>query len=70
MTRDWTEQETLLLLEGLEMYKDDWNKVCEHVGTRTQDECILHFLRLPIEDPYLEDFETGNNIKLIVYLNS
>jgi len=70
MTRDWTEQETLLLLEGLEMYKDDWNKVCEHVGTRTQDECILHFLRLPIEDPYLEDFETGMNIKLTVYLNS
>lgn len=55
MAREWTEQETLLLLEGLEMYKDDWNKVCEHVGSRTQDECILHFLRLPIEDPYLED---------------
>ncbi|XP_023930309.1 SWI/SNF complex subunit SMARCC2 [Lingula anatina] len=54
-TRDWTDQETLLLLEALEMYKDDWNKVCEHVGSRTQDECILHFLRLPIEDPYLED---------------
>ncbi|TNM88990.1 hypothetical protein fugu_005244 [Takifugu bimaculatus] len=54
-TRDWTEQETLLLLEGLEMYKDDWNKVSEHVGSRTQDECILHFLRLPIEDPYMED---------------
>lgn len=55
MSREWTDQETLLLLEGLEMHKDDWNKVCEHVGTRTQDECILHFLRLPIEDPYLED---------------
>ena len=55
MTREWSEQETLLLLEGLEIYRDDWNKVCEHVGTRTQDECILHFLRLPIEDPYLED---------------
>jgi len=65
MTRDWTEQETLLLLEGLEMYKDDWNKVCEHVGTRTQDECILHFLRLPIEDPYLEDFETGMKLNLL-----
>lgn len=26
--REWTEQETLLLLEGLELYKDDWNKVC------------------------------------------
>ncbi|KAM7373084.1 hypothetical protein PAMP_007964 [Pampus punctatissimus] len=53
--REWTEQETLLLLEALEVYRDDWNKVSEHVGSRTQDECILHFLRLPIEDPYLED---------------
>uniref|UniRef100_A0A672Z6S9 SWI/SNF related, matrix associated, actin dependent regulator of chromatin subfamily c member 2 n=1 Tax=Sphaeramia orbicularis TaxID=375764 RepID=A0A672Z6S9_9TELE len=52
----------LLLLSiscrALEMYKDDWNKVSEHVGSRTQDECILHFLRLPIEDPYLESTET------------
>uniref|UniRef100_A0A674P5J9 Uncharacterized protein n=1 Tax=Takifugu rubripes TaxID=31033 RepID=A0A674P5J9_TAKRU len=29
----------------------------EHIGSRTQDECILHFLRLPIEDPYLESTE-------------
>uniref|UniRef100_A0A665TZ41 SWI/SNF related, matrix associated, actin dependent regulator of chromatin subfamily c member 2 n=1 Tax=Echeneis naucrates TaxID=173247 RepID=A0A665TZ41_ECHNA len=58
-TREWTEQETLLLLEALEMYKDDWNKVSEHVGSRTQDECILHFLRLPIEDPYLESTEAS-----------
>ena len=55
MTKEWTDQETLLLLEALEMYRDDWNKVSEHVGSRTQDECILHFLRLPIEDTYLED---------------
>ena len=41
------------------MFKDDWNKVAEHVGTRTQDECILHFLRLPIEDPYLEYVQLG-----------
>jgi SWI/SNF related-matrix-associated actin-dependent regulator of chromatin subfamily C len=55
ISRDWNDQEILLLLEGIEMYKDDWNKVCEHVGSRTQDECILQFLRLPIEDPYLEE---------------
>ncbi|XP_019875838.1 SWI/SNF complex subunit SMARCC2 isoform X2 [Aethina tumida] len=67
LTRDWTEQETLLLLEGLEMYKDDWNKVCEHVGSRTQDECILHFLRLPIEDPYLEDPEAGSALGPLAY---
>lgn len=68
-TRDWTEQETLLLLEALELYKDDWNKVCEHVGSRTQDECILHFLRLPIEDPYLEDHEAGQSLYLTIFVS-
>lgn len=55
VSREWEESETLALLEGIELYRDDWNKVCEHVGSRTQDECILHFLRLPIEDPFLEE---------------
>jgi len=57
--KDWSDQETLLLLEGLEIHKDDWNKVAEHVGSRTQDECIMHFLKLPIEDPYLEGDSSG-----------
>lgn len=65
--RDWTDQETLLLLEGLEMFKDDWNRVSEHVGSRTQDECILHFLRLPIEDPYLEEGPAGGHLGPLVY---
>ncbi|CAF0918523.1 unnamed protein product [Rotaria sp. Silwood1] len=63
--KDWSDQEILLLLEGLEMYKDDWNKVCEHVGTRTQDECILKFLQLPIEDPYLEG--NGSSLGPLAY---
>lgn len=49
------------------MYKDDWNKVCEHVGSRTQDECILYFLRLPIEDPYIEDTEVGGALGPLAY---
>ncbi|GAA95882.1 uncharacterized protein L969DRAFT_95378 [Mixia osmundae IAM 14324] len=49
----WTDQETLLLLEGLEMNEDDWEAVSEHVGTRSREQCIAHFLTLPIEDPYL-----------------
>ena len=40
-------------------YKTLLLQVSEHVGSRTQDECILHFLRLPIEDPYLEEPEHG-----------
>jgi SWI/SNF related-matrix-associated actin-dependent regulator of chromatin subfamily C len=50
---DWSDQETLLLLEGVEMYDDDWSKVEEHVGTRSAQQCIRKFLELPIEDPYL-----------------
>lgn len=51
---DWTDQEVLLLLEGVEMYDDDWSKVQEHVGTRTTHQCIQKFISLPIEYPYLD----------------
>ncbi|KAF9479779.1 SWI/SNF complex protein, partial [Pholiota conissans] len=50
---DWLDQEILLLLEGVEMYDDDWSKIEEHVGTRSAQQCIRKFLELPIEDPYL-----------------
>ncbi|KAJ8711775.1 hypothetical protein PYW08_008729 [Mythimna loreyi] len=65
--RGWTEQETLLLLEALELHRDDWNRVAAHVGTRTQDECILHFLRLPIEEPYLHDAQAGGVLGPLAY---
>ncbi|GAA5868599.1 hypothetical protein JCM1840_005502 [Sporobolomyces johnsonii] len=57
----WTDQETLLLLEGLEMHQDDWDKVSEHVGTRTKEQCIVRFLKLPIEDRFLEGAAAGGD---------
>ncbi|KAK4703815.1 SWI/SNF-related matrix-associated actin-dependent regulator of chromatin subfamily C, partial [Phenoliferia sp. Uapishka_3] len=54
----WTDQETLLLLEGLEMYDEDWEKVAQHVDSRTKDQCIVKFLQLPIEDPFIEAIQT------------
>ncbi|KAK5162581.1 hypothetical protein LTR04_003354 [Oleoguttula sp. CCFEE 6159] len=50
----WTDGETLLLLEGLELFDEDWNSVSDHVGSRTREECVLKFLQLEIEDKYLE----------------
>ncbi|GAA6061079.1 hypothetical protein JCM10212_006280 [Sporobolomyces blumeae] len=55
----WTDQETLLLLEGLEMHSDDWDQVAAHVGTRTKDQCIVKFLKLPIEDRFLDGADAG-----------
>lgn len=50
---EWSDQETLTLLEGIEMFDDDWTAIADHVVTRTKDQCILKFLQLPIEDPYV-----------------
>ncbi len=51
----WTDSETLLLLEGLETFDNDWSEIAKHVGTRTREECVLKFLQLDIQDQYLED---------------
>ncbi|KZT69953.1 SWIRM-domain-containing protein [Daedalea quercina L-15889] len=51
---DWTDQEILLLLEGVEMYDDDWSAIEEHIGSRSAQQCIRKFLQLPIEDPYVQ----------------
>lgn len=54
---NWTDQETLLLLEALELFKENWNEIAEHVATKTKAQCILHFLQMPIEDTFLDSDE-------------
>ncbi|KAG1101309.1 hypothetical protein G6F42_017527 [Rhizopus arrhizus] len=69
---EWTEQENMFLLEGLEMYPDDWNKVAEHVSTKSREDCILHYLKLPTADPRIDpqvkrlgllDFNRKDNVE-------
>ena len=50
----WTDSETLLLLEGLEQFDDNWSAIANHVGTRSREECVMKFLQLDIQDKYLE----------------
>ena len=51
--RPWDDRETLMLLEALEAFDQDWESVAEHVGSRTREQCILKFLQLEIEDKYV-----------------
>ena len=51
----WLDSELILLLEGLEMFDENWNSISDYVGTRTREECVMKFLQLEIEDKYLED---------------
>lgn len=55
----WTDEETLLLLEGVEMFEDDWDSISDHVGTRLRDACVIKFIQMPIEDAYLVKREKG-----------
>lgn len=52
----WTDQEILLLLEGVELYEDDWEKISQHIGSRTNNQAISKFIQLPIEDKYLKTY--------------
>lgn len=54
---NWTDEETLLLLEALEIYNDNWNEIAEHVGTKSKAQCILHFIRLPMEEGLLDNID-------------
>lgn len=60
---EWTDEETLLLLEAIEMFDDDWNAIAEHVGTRTREQCIMHFLQLPIEEPYKQSQASSRTLE-------
>lgn len=64
---DWTDAELLLLLEGIEMYDDDFNAVAEHVGTRTREQCVAQFLQLPIEDEYSQQPTSQGDLGMLQY---
>ncbi|SMN19960.1 similar to Saccharomyces cerevisiae YFR037C RSC8 Component of the RSC chromatin remodeling complex [Maudiozyma saulgeensis] len=54
--KEWSDQELLLLLEGIEIYEDQWEKIVEHVGGQKSIEDVVEkFLTLPIEDSYIND---------------
>jgi SWI/SNF related-matrix-associated actin-dependent regulator of chromatin subfamily C len=57
----WSDEEILHLLEGLELFDEDWNKVADHVRTKTREQCVMKFLQLEIEDKYLEEDLPQNN---------
>jgi len=52
---DWTEEETTTLLEAIMKVGEEWDVVAHFVKTKTMEQCVLHFARMPIADRYLID---------------
>lgn len=50
---EWTEKETLNLLEAITNFGDDWKRVAHQVVGRTDKECVARFLELPFGDQFL-----------------
>ncbi|CDJ41710.1 Related to swi/snf-related matrix-associated actin-dependent regulator of chromatin, subfamily c, member 1, related [Eimeria tenella] len=52
---DWQLDEIERLIEAIELHKDDWDEVAEHVGGgRTPQQCVERFIKLPTQEPFLE----------------
>ncbi|KAJ3119109.1 hypothetical protein HDU96_000024 [Phlyctochytrium bullatum] len=64
----WNESELFLLLEGVELFDDDWAKVADHVGTRSKSQCIACFLQLPMEDRHVPGGSDGTVGDLVTLL--
>uniref|UniRef100_J3LAH8 SWI/SNF complex subunit SWI3B n=1 Tax=Oryza brachyantha TaxID=4533 RepID=J3LAH8_ORYBR len=61
---DWTDKETLHLLEAVLHYGEDWKKVSQHVGSRSEKDCIARFTQLPFGEQFMgpkEDKMQFNN---------
>ncbi|XP_050208708.1 SWI/SNF complex subunit SWI3B [Mercurialis annua] len=49
---EWTEKETLQLLEAITHFGDDWRKVALHVPGRSDKDCVTQFLKLPFGEQF------------------
>ncbi|KAM7264905.1 hypothetical protein ACFE04_002588 [Oxalis oulophora] len=50
---DWSADEELLLLEGIEMYGfGNWTEVSDNVGTKNRSQCIDHYNAIYMNSPY------------------
>lgn len=70
----WSQQEILLLLEGIEMYgsvdpnnlslfinnNGQWDRISEHVASKSREECLIKFMQLPIEESHLSKIVKDN----------
>ncbi|KAJ6232227.1 hypothetical protein M0813_05148 [Anaeramoeba flamelloides] len=46
---NWSPQEELYLLEGIELFGDNWDAVAYHVKTKEKDECVFKFVDMEME---------------------
>jgi hypothetical protein len=51
----WRDVETLMLLQALQVHQDNWDSVAAEVPNKTKEQCVTHFVRMAIIDPFVEN---------------
>ncbi|KAF9761863.1 SWI/SNF complex subunit SWI3C [Nosema granulosis] len=61
LSRVWTKQEEIKLLEAVDKFGDDWARVSKHVETKGVHDCVMYFITMPIREKNLKnlDFTIG-----------
>lgn len=59
----WSEKETLLLLEAVMHYGDDWKKVATHVTGKTEKDCVAQFVKLPFGEQFAKDSDSEDALE-------
>lgn len=54
---DWSSSDIFKLLEGIEMFENDWTKIAKYTN-KTKEQCVMKFLTLPIEDDHFNKVVT------------
>lgn len=58
---EWNEQETLKLLDAISEHGEDWDKIVTvFKNKKTKEQCINHFIRLPINENTSEKIHNIN----------
>lgn len=64
---NWTSSETTKLISAVKQHRNDWYKISKSVGSKKPEECILKFLKIPIEDASEDKDASLNSLGILRY---
>lgn len=61
VTAEFSEEETMKLIEAIQRYGTDWESVAKMVGAgKTGAQCLLHFIQIPVVDKLIGPANEGD----------
>lgn len=65
----WSKKEEIRLLEAIEKFGDDWTSVSNYVETKSKQECIYHFIMIPLLEVNLSNIGFATHMPFLLSSN-